>query len=495
MSLTKVSYSLIDGAPINVVDYGFATTASAATNKAALLAAIAAGGEGSLIVIPDGTFEIDGEIQINKKGITIRGAGSNYRYSPDDGFTGTQLKFMSGTSGFDLTNTDTVYATSSEYTALYNLNINGNNILVNGIYVKGCKLIENCTVQRCTAAGIVLGGFVNSTIVKQCGLVLNGIGILINGVSNTIFLVTQCNIRQNRIGVKIEQDVGGTFAQCGIESNTSWGFLINVAAGETVGVITLEKVWFENNGFGLNEPAVQQVLITGIDSNPSIYSLTFNECTFDVGSNTTKQDLYVDGGIYTRFNRCRFSNRTGIPYGIVLTGKAQYTMFFNCEVGAQFGGEFYYISNSGIGTYMQPLAQTYVGPNLQASSTWTNSGYSTFTSTGNKITSAISTGGSVSASITAGITRSKGVSYVLQWLITLNSGQKPTITLTNGNNTAQLINQPYVAASVERAYYTETITGSSGVLTISNTAASNWKMEVNLIEYEVARGYIDINAG
>ena len=83
----------------------------------------------------------------------------------------------------------------------------------------------------------------------------------------------------------------------------------------------------------------------------------------------------------------------------------------------------------------------------------------------------------------------------MQWLITLNSGQKPTITLTNGNNTAQLINQPYVAASVERAYYTETITGSSGVLTISNTAASNWKMEVNLIEYEVARGYIDINAG
>ena len=47
----------------------------------------------------------------------------------------------------------------------------------------------------------------------------------------------------------------------------------------------------------------------------------------------------------------------------------------------------------------------------------------------------------------------------------------------------------------DKTWYTETITGSAGVMTISNTAACNWSMVVNLIEYEVARGYIDINAG
>lgn len=40
MSLTKVSYSMIDGAPVNVVDFGASPTATAATNRAALQAAI-----------------------------------------------------------------------------------------------------------------------------------------------------------------------------------------------------------------------------------------------------------------------------------------------------------------------------------------------------------------------------------------------------------------------------------------------------------------------
>jgi hypothetical protein len=43
MSLTKVSYSMIQGAPFNVLDYGAVmnSSSSAATNTSALLAAIA----------------------------------------------------------------------------------------------------------------------------------------------------------------------------------------------------------------------------------------------------------------------------------------------------------------------------------------------------------------------------------------------------------------------------------------------------------------------
>ena len=491
MALTKVSYSMVQGAPTNVVDYGFATTASAATNKTALLAAIAAAGEGSLIIIPNGTFEIDGDIQIVKKGITIQGAASNYRYSEDDGFTGTKLKFMSGVSGIDLTTIDSSGSTSSEFTALYNLNIDGNDIISNGVYVRGCKLLHNCTIQRCLN-GLVLGGFVNQTIVKECGIVGNGIGIYVTGVGNTIYKITECNIRQNTKGVQIEQGVGGKFEQCVIESNTSWGLIISPTAGATVGSIPFEKCWFENNGYGV---PIQQVRIEGADAVPEIYNISFNDCVFDTSANTTKQDIYDDGGIYTRFSRCQFSNNIGISTGIVLTTKCLYTMFFNCERGASFGQEFNYITNNGFGTYMQPIAQTYVGANLQAASTWTNGTYSTFTSTGNRITSAISTGAAGTATITAGVARSKGVSYVLQWIFTINSGQKPTITLTNGNNTSQLINTTTVGTNVERVYYTETVTGSAGVMTVSNTAACNWSMVVNLIEYEVARGYIDINAG
>jgi len=495
MALTKASYSMVQGAPINVVDYGFSTSASPTANKTALLAAIAAGGQGSLVIIPNGTFEINGDISIIIKGVTIQGAASNYRYSVDDNFTGTKLKFMSGTTGINLYNIDSDGATSSEFTALYNLNIDGNNILTNGVYVRGCKLIENCTMQRSTY-GLVLGGFVNQTIIKECGIVGNTTGILVSEVANTVFKVTECNIRQNGVGVRIEQNIGGKFEQCVIESNTSHAVLITVPAGGRVGNIVFEKCWFENNGY---VTPIQQVRIGGTDTVPDIFNLSFNDCLFDTASNTTRQDLYIDGGLYTRFSRCQFSNFIGINTGIVLTTKCFYTMFFNCAIGQSFGQEFNYITNNGFGTYMQPLPQTYVGPNLQATSTWTNgagaAAYSTFTSTGNKITSAISASGSKSATITTGVARSKGVAYVLQWVITINSGQVPTITLTNGNNTVTIVNTTIVGTNVERVWYTETVTGSAGVMTISNTAACNWSMVVNLIEYEVARGYIDINAG
>ena len=488
MPLTKASYSMISGAPINVVDYGFATTASAATNKAALLAAITAGGEGSLIVIPDGTFEIDGEIEVVKKGVTIQGAGFNYRYAIDSGFTGTELKFMSGTTGFDLTNRDDVYATSSEYSVLRNLNINGNDILDNAVYVEGCKIIQNCTIQK-AINGIRLGGYINQTFIEKCGIVDNSTGILVDGVGNTIFKVTESNIRTNTIGVKIEDDSGGNFEQCVIESNSSYGALISVVASGMVGNQKFYNCWFENNGF---TSLVAQVRIQGADANPDISFITFDYCTFDAGSNTTNQDCYLDGGNYTRFTRCKFTNL--VATGIVITSKCTFTSFFNCQRGVQVGVPLASISDSGYATYIQPSAQTYVGPNLVAASTWTNGTYSTFTSTGNKITSAISTGASTATLST--ITRSKGVNYAMQIYITVISGQAPTIVLTNGNNTVAIINSVVSTGSAFNIYYyAETITGNSGVLTMSNSAASSWKMEANLIEYEVVRGYIDINAG
>jgi hypothetical protein len=66
MSLTKVSYSMIDGAAVNFLDYGASTTATAAQNKAALVAALAAS---NAVYIPQGTYNIDGNINIKNKTI------------------------------------------------------------------------------------------------------------------------------------------------------------------------------------------------------------------------------------------------------------------------------------------------------------------------------------------------------------------------------------------------------------------------------------------
>lgn len=70
MSLTKVSYSMIGGAPVNVVDYGASTSETAANNTAAFNAAKAASGSYTVagqtvfkpVYVPPGTYAISGTV-------------------------------------------------------------------------------------------------------------------------------------------------------------------------------------------------------------------------------------------------------------------------------------------------------------------------------------------------------------------------------------------------------------------------------------------------
>ena len=71
MSLTKVSYSMITGAPINVLDYG-ADPTGVADSTAAFNSALAAGKE---LFAPAGTYSITSITHPNYPTI-IRGEGS-----------------------------------------------------------------------------------------------------------------------------------------------------------------------------------------------------------------------------------------------------------------------------------------------------------------------------------------------------------------------------------------------------------------------------------
>jgi hypothetical protein len=84
MSLTKVSYSMINGAPVNVLDYGASPSASSATNTTAFQAAIDAGFP---IYIPSGTYNVGG--------LTLR--DGSYLYG--DGMEATKLVYT-GTGTF-----------------------------------------------------------------------------------------------------------------------------------------------------------------------------------------------------------------------------------------------------------------------------------------------------------------------------------------------------------------------------------------------------------
>lgn len=74
MSLTKVSFSMVEGAPFNVLDFG-ADPTGIADSTAAIIAALAAGGANCAIYLPRGTYKVTSEILVSQNRVHIYGDG------------------------------------------------------------------------------------------------------------------------------------------------------------------------------------------------------------------------------------------------------------------------------------------------------------------------------------------------------------------------------------------------------------------------------------
>lgn len=67
MTLTRVSFSMITGAPANILDYGASPSASATVNTAAIQACI---NENKVVYIPSGVYQINGPITLNSAAVS-----------------------------------------------------------------------------------------------------------------------------------------------------------------------------------------------------------------------------------------------------------------------------------------------------------------------------------------------------------------------------------------------------------------------------------------
>jgi len=93
MSLTKVSYSMIDGAVFNVIDFGASPSASASTNTVAIQAAIdAAAAVSGTVFIPTGFYLCNATINMARE-VTVMG----------EGYRSTILSFNHTGAGFKST--------------------------------------------------------------------------------------------------------------------------------------------------------------------------------------------------------------------------------------------------------------------------------------------------------------------------------------------------------------------------------------------------------
>lgn len=214
MSLTKVSYSLITGAPVNVLDFGAAGD-GVQDDTAAVQSAInhaQSQTQDGVVYFPAGKYRLTSSLAVGEaKNLQLVGEGGLFTgstlFADFNGaifysdvaqtwsarnlvFTGDPVD--NGTYGVKI---DTTAGSAQVYMTFTNCTFND---LAYGVYLSNaftCRF-ENCEFATISARGVEIAGgsgcsFV-STVVEMC----NGYGMLLDGIGHTL---TGCYFENNAI--------------------------------------------------------------------------------------------------------------------------------------------------------------------------------------------------------------------------------------------------------------------------------------------------------
>jgi hypothetical protein len=245
MALTKVSYSMIQGAPVNVLDFG-ADPTGVVNSATAIQAAITAAGDGGGVFIPAGTYKTDSTINISN--CNVFGVGSSTILKPSSAVSICIL--MDGT-----TNAVTGFPFQTQ---LHDLFIEGENtsgatgILVGQTVTTGNYHLNNITVNRFAGSGAfgvkiaesVFCKLENSELARcQVNLYVKG-----TGSNPTTTVIENCYIRAaDAQGGFVQGAWQITFRNCVFEANRSAGLRIAPLAGFNAIQACIEDCWFEDN--------------------------------------------------------------------------------------------------------------------------------------------------------------------------------------------------------------------------------------------------------
>lgn len=282
MSLTKVSYSMIQGTPVNVLDYG-ADPTGATDSTAALQAAFDYAGSisinetalpylwsikgGATVVLPEGKFIISGTLNVPQN-VSISGAGQN----------STIIK--SSYDGIILRNycVPTVTGTYDQSGVIWqNFGIVGTNTLTNQIGINllrwNYSQLSNVVVENCGSHGIVLAQALGTIFTGVQCLNNTGIGLAVRDGYNSTTDGTANNLPTN----------GCIFNGLNLATNGSFGLLL-AEYGSGTGV----------NGCSFNACAAQyncRESTPGTGANISITTTSyipneFNDCWLEDSATT-----------------------------------------------------------------------------------------------------------------------------------------------------------------------------------------------------------------
>lgn len=321
MSLTKVSYSMIDSAPVSVLDYGASPSESAANNAVAFNAAIAyCIANNKTLVIPDGTYQLPAGTTVNFAGNNLRIIGQG---RPTLQYIGSGIAFYCN-AGVD--------GTRVNHMQIENLLIVGGPSVTHGCYLSGVvqSVVRDVEVRECYAYAFNIRWGVSNTYenlkysavshvtTASTGVYVTNAGpglytadcTFINCVSED-FPGTGLNLRDASDCVFI----GGTFESCNIGVVVSSPSRLN----------TLQNVWFELN--------------TAYDIEVAGSSNSFINCNFpSPGSGGTVIVSTGDGNSFVG----------GYVRTAQIQSTSKNTSFFGCSIDENLSGT---LGIAGNGTY------------------------------------------------------------------------------------------------------------------------------------------------
>ena len=315
MSLTKVSYSMISGAPVNVLDYG-ADPTGVADSTSAIQAAI---NTGCTVWIPSGTYSVTT--------IDLRGRYANII---GDGILQTVIKARSAVSTIfnALESSDVQIAP----VLISNMTIDGNNVVTGSaisIRYRHFSKIDTCYILNVTApnaAGIyAVDAWLN--IISNCRITNCYDGLTWAG-SNHRSTVNSCSFTSctntsvtcTSLGTALDGNNALVFNNCDMEFGTGLGVYLNVSDAAFYGCYV---------GENLNGPAffvdAGNILVS---SGVVYFGHTVN--SFGVTGN----------GGQVLFDKCSVNGQTngGITY-LMSGGLKNYYKWQDCNFGILLGGD------------------------------------------------------------------------------------------------------------------------------------------------------------
>lgn len=294
MSLTKVTYSMIDGPVANVVDFG-ADPTGIADSYAAIQAALAS--NVAIIQFPAGTFKVTQTILLNR-GIVFNGAGAQ------DGSGNNGQSAGVATTVINYTGTGNAIEVGASYTEqvcnvhVSNLMITGNVLADGGLFI-GTLIGAN----KCTFKNLGIFGFTNATAnkgygvgIKNCILSLfenvyvhgcqDGFNIGFGACTSLQFL--SCYSRVNsQYGWNIRQGNGYSFYQCMAEGNNKTGLVLNPPNGSNLAQVSFYSWYSEANGQDADTYPGALIRTTGTGVCQEIYfysPIFYDNSTYNVST-------------------------------------------------------------------------------------------------------------------------------------------------------------------------------------------------------------------